>query len=132
MRSSAWSRVVLVAALASAPVLPVAQVHATGDQVLPDLGMLAPTNFSIQSRPKGGRWLRFDSVVVNVGPGRFDAVGSAGTGTSERTVVQRIQLSGGSWDFLEAVETNNSSWAVIEISRKAVTVIASGTQLPPP
>ena len=44
--------------------------------VLPDLGMLPPKDFSIQSRPRGVRWLRFEAVVVNVGPGLFDVYGA--------------------------------------------------------
>jgi hypothetical protein len=35
-------------------------------------------------------------------------------------------------DFLEASETNNQAWAVIRIARKGVSVLESGTQLPPP
>jgi hypothetical protein len=63
-------------ALASAPIAPSPAVLALDESaVLPDLGMLAPENFSIQSRPRGVRWLRFDSVVVNIGPGAFEVLG---------------------------------------------------------
>lgn len=47
-----------------------------GSLILPDLGMLAPKDFSVQQRPRGVRWLRFDTVVVNVGPGVFEVEGS--------------------------------------------------------
>ncbi|MGH2456015.1 MAG: lysyl oxidase family protein [Candidatus Limnocylindria bacterium] len=53
---------------------PVAGAHPE-TSVLPDLVMLAPKDFSIQKRPKGVRWLRFDSVIVNLGPGPFEAYG---------------------------------------------------------
>ncbi len=67
-------------------------------ELKPDLGMLAPKDFSIQSRPRGVRWLRFDTVVVNVGPGLFDVYGhgpadAAGT----LPVAQRIQDGAGGW-----------------------------------
>jgi hypothetical protein len=71
--------------------------HGT-DALLPDLVMLAPTDFSIQQRPRGGRWLRFSTVIVNLGPGAlqvygFDADGA--TVADELSVVQQIQEPGG-------------------------------------
>lgn len=65
--------------------------------VLPDIGMLPPKDFSIQSRPKGVRWLRFDSIVVNVGPGLFEVYGYGPADASERPVTQRIQNDAGGW-----------------------------------
>lgn len=34
-------------------------------------------------------------------------------------------------EFVEANDANNTSWATIRISRKAVTVLSSGTDLAP-
>jgi len=66
--------------------------------VLPDLGTLAPKDFSIQSRPRGVRWLRFDSVVVNVGPGLFDVYGHGpADGNGMLPVMQRVQDGAGGW-----------------------------------
>lgn len=61
--------------------------------VLPDLVMLPPKDFSIQKRPKGVRWLRFDTVIANVGPGAFEAYGSQHPDdpAGRLRVVQRIQ-----------------------------------------
>jgi hypothetical protein len=56
-------------------IAPPMTVALDGTERLPDLGMLPPKDFSIQSRPRGGRWLRFDSVIVNVGPGAFEVEG---------------------------------------------------------
>lgn len=84
---------VLALALTSASLLaPPASVALDGSEVLPDLGMLPPTNFSIQRRPRGDRWLRFDTVVVNMGPGSFDVEGRP-DGATDGTlgVVQRVQ-----------------------------------------
>jgi hypothetical protein len=69
---------------------------------LPDLVMLPPTDFSIQKRPKGTRWLRFDTVVVNLGPGPFDVVGrqDAADPIGTLDVFQRI-----------ATDTSGSAWA---------------------
>lgn len=63
----------LVGALLLAPG-PVAASH-PADVKLPDLGMAPLQDFSIQKRPNGVRWLRFSSIVVNVGVGPFRAVG---------------------------------------------------------
>jgi hypothetical protein len=42
------------------------------DALLPDLGMAPLTNFRIERRPRGERWLRFSAVIVNVGAGPFE------------------------------------------------------------
>jgi hypothetical protein len=69
--------------------------------VLPDLVMLAPKDFSIQKQPKGKRWLRFDTVVVNLGPGPFDVFGRQDPAdpVGMLDVVQRIttDASGSAW-----------------------------------
>ena len=56
--------------------------------------MLPPTDFTIQQRPRGGRWLRFSTVIVNLEPGVFQAYGFDADGASvgdELSVVQQIQ-----------------------------------------
>jgi hypothetical protein len=75
---------------------PVAATHPEGS-VLPDLVMLAPKDFSIEKRPKGKRWLRFDTVIANVGPGAFEVVGGQHPDDPAGTlrVVQRIQGGAG-------------------------------------
>ena len=63
---------------------------------LPDLGMAHPKELSIERTPDGRRLLRFSSVVVNVGAGRFEAHGvrpSAGAATM--SVSQRVFDSAG-------------------------------------
>ncbi|MDP9397028.1 MAG: lysyl oxidase family protein [Actinomycetota bacterium] len=50
--------------------------HRTPRDLLPDLRMAPMTNFSIEETRGGRRLLRFDSVIVNVGKGRFEARGS--------------------------------------------------------
>ena len=79
-------------------IAPPSAVALDASAVLPDLGMLPPKDFSIQSRPRGVRWLRFDTVVVNVGPGQFEAEGR-GPAASDGTlgVVQRVQDGSGGW-----------------------------------
>lgn len=65
----------------------------------PDLAMLPPSDFSIERRPKGGRWLRFDTVVVNKGPGPFDVFGYrlASDETGPLAVVQRLAETDSTW-----------------------------------
>lgn len=86
-------------ALAVSPMAaPGAAVALDASAVLPDLGMLAPKDFSIQSRPRGVRWLRFDSVVVNVGPGLFDVYGQGPADSDGMLpVMQRVQDGVGGW-----------------------------------
>lgn len=85
-----------LALISTSLMAPPATVALDGTEVLPDLGMLPPKDFSIQSRPRGGRWLRFDSVVVNVGPGVFEAEGRGPVvGDELLDVVQRIQTADG-------------------------------------
>jgi hypothetical protein len=76
----------------------VVAAHPEGS-VLPDLVMLAPKDFSVEKRPKGKRWLRFDTVIANVGPGLFEVVGyqHADDPTGTFRVVQRIQDGVGGW-----------------------------------
>ncbi|MGH2357431.1 MAG: lysyl oxidase family protein [Candidatus Limnocylindria bacterium] len=77
---------------------PSAAVALDGSAVLPDLGMLAPKDFSIQTRPRGVRWLRFDSVVVNVGPGLFDVYGQGPADADGMlSVTQRVEDGAGGW-----------------------------------
>ncbi|WP_119068834.1 lysyl oxidase family protein [Rubrobacter indicoceani] len=63
--------------------------------VLPDIGMAHLGNFRVQYTG-GKRLLRFDSVVVNTGPGRFEVRGSRpNSGASTMTVSQHVYNSSG-------------------------------------
>lgn len=94
---SSWQRVLVAAVVVGAQLIPVRSAVAVDGTVLPDIGMLAPKDFSIQTRPRGVRLLRFDSVVVNVGPGLFDVEGQPPSGSGDRPVLQNLQLSTGGW-----------------------------------
>ena len=70
-------------------------VTAPGDR-LPDLRMAPMTDFSVEETADGERLLRFDSVIVNVGKGRFEARGSRpNRGTALMSTKQRIYNSAG-------------------------------------
>jgi hypothetical protein len=99
MRTARPVALLLALSLLSAPLaMPGSAVALDASAVLPDLGMLPPTDFSIQSRPRGVRWLRFDSVVVNVGPGLFDVYGHGPADASGMLpVTQRVQDGAGGW-----------------------------------
>lgn len=85
-----------LALVASSLAAPSASVALDGTERLPDIGMLPPKDFSIQSRPRGVRWLRFDSVVVNVGPGVFEAEGRGPVvGDRLGSVVQLVETADG-------------------------------------
>lgn len=95
-----WLATVLSGMLAVAQLAvagPVAANH-PDTSLLPDLVMLAPKDFSVEKRPKGKRWLRFDTVIANVGPGRFEVYGFQHPDDPAGTlrVVQRIEGGAGS------------------------------------
>jgi hypothetical protein len=66
---------------------------------LPDLGMGAVTNLSIDTTTiSGHRLLRFRTLIANVGLGPFETIGSRpDTSVSEMTVTQRIYDDAGSY-----------------------------------
>ena len=69
--------------------------HPTGS-FLPDLGMAPLTDFSIQKRPKGARYLRFTAIIVNVGAGPFQAYGYDKNAVGHLKVDQEI-WTGSTW-----------------------------------
>lgn len=98
MRARRLMTLLMALAVAATPfTTPRPAVGLDAAAVLPDLGMLAPKDFSIQSRPRGVRWLRFDTVVVNVGPGLFEVYGHGPADASDRPVTQRVQDGAGGW-----------------------------------
>jgi len=84
----------LLAVMAMSP-LPVGATH-TGTALLPDLGMAPLVNFSVERRPHGVRWLRFTTVIVNVGAGPFQVYGHTAQAGGEQLVDQQIR-DGGAW-----------------------------------
>jgi hypothetical protein len=64
----------------------------------PDLRMAKLQNLQIQNTTDGRKLLRFDSIIVNVGAGSFEARGSRpDTNTAEMTVNQRIYDDAGGY-----------------------------------
>ncbi len=67
-------------------------------QLLPDLTMLQPNEFRLELLSGGVRRLRFSTYIVNLGPGRFDVIGSdpdPADSTKLTRVTQRLEQSGG-------------------------------------
>jgi hypothetical protein len=98
--------------------------------VLPDLVMLAPKDFSVQKQAKGKRWLRFDTVVINLGPGPFDVYGYQHPDDAVGTfrVVQRFaDVDGSSWATqpTDAVMTysgdGHNHWHVVGLQEWTLT-----------
>lgn len=54
----------------------------TTTALLPDLVMLQPGDFRLERKPGGVRWLRFSTVIANVGDGPFDVYGYEPTGAA--------------------------------------------------
>lgn len=94
-------RLALALALLAIAIGPAASVRAgQSPEKLPDLAMLAPFDFHIETNG-GQRLLRFSTVQVNVGPGRYRIVGSDEDGTADQgdilSVVQWIKHEDGTW-----------------------------------
>lgn len=67
--------------------------------LLPDLGMAPLEDFKVERRGTGVTWLRFSTIIVNVGDGPFEVYGypAAGDSTERRSdVEQRIFNADGS------------------------------------
>jgi Lysyl oxidase len=96
-RPAALLLVTLTVALALALNQPSAAV-AAADR-LPDLGMARLRDLSVDTTTTPGRrLLRFTTVIVNVGAGPFETIGSrASTSTAQMTVRQRIFNDAGSY-----------------------------------
>jgi hypothetical protein len=60
------------------------------DDRLPDLGMAHPKHLRIETTSDGRKLLRFSSIIVNVGAGKFELRGQRADGASTMTVQQRI------------------------------------------
>lgn len=76
----------------------VATAEHSPSAVLPDLAMLQPSEFQLETGSGGLRRLRFSTSIVNLGPGRFEAYGSEpdpGDPTRLTRVTQRLQQNGG-------------------------------------
>ncbi|WJZ65503.1 lysyl oxidase family protein [Kocuria rosea] len=100
---------------------------------LPDLGVAAPTNFSIDTKTiPGKRLLRFDTVIVNVGSGAFQLEGT-GSGGSMSTVRQRIFDSNGTSVLGDTVGTDmyfagdgHSHWHVRDLATYTLNRLDNG------
>ena len=96
-------RLALALALAAIAIGPAATVRAGQSPAkLPDLAMLPPFDFTIDTTTQAGRrLLRFSTVQVNVGPGRFRILGFDSDGTANQgdvlSVVQWIKHEDGTW-----------------------------------
>jgi hypothetical protein len=142
-RKRSLASAVFVAALVVTVPAPAVATHPPVEAGLPDIGMLPPTDFSIQSRPRGQRWLRFDTVIVNIGPGPFQVYGhdDLTDATSKHAVVQEV-WDGTSWaeQPTEAVMSysgdghdhwhveNLQDWTIVNANDAAARVLAKGAK----
>jgi len=108
-------RLALVLALMAIAVGPAAVVRAgVSPEKLPDLAMLPPFDFHLETTGDDRRLLRFSTVSVNVGPGRFRIYGiDADDGVADHedilSVVQMIKHEDGSWSQRDT--TAKMSWS---------------------
>jgi hypothetical protein len=93
--------VLLLCAAAAATLVVVLAVAASkpagaATDLLPDLRMARLQDLQIQST-SGRKLLRFDTIIVNVGAGRFEARGSRPNTTTSMAVAQRIYNDAGGY-----------------------------------
>ncbi len=91
--------VLMAGALAMLALLVSSAPAGAADDRLPDLGMAHPKDLRIESASDGRKLLRFSSIIVNVGAGKFEVHGQRAAGASTMTTQQRIfDSAGGSRD----------------------------------
>jgi hypothetical protein len=91
--------VATAAAVALAVLAAASKPAGAATDVLPDLRMAKLQDLQIQST-SGRKLLRFDSIIVNVGAGSFEARGSRSSTSAPMTVTQRIYNDAGGYRAL--------------------------------
>jgi hypothetical protein len=85
------------AAVALAVLAAASKPAGAATELLPDLRMARLQDLDIENTSGGRKLLRFDSIVVNVGAGRFEARGSRPNTATSMTVRQRIYNNAGGY-----------------------------------
>ena len=130
LQAIALSLVLMLSVLGAA-----APAEAATDR-LPDLRMRHFTSLRIQSTTDGRRLLRFTSVVVNAGVGRFEALGRRpDTATKLMTVSQRIYNSDGGYRTVSTPAVmffegdGHNHWHVRDLETFTLSRIDNGTKV---
>ena len=128
---------VLVLAVAAAIVALLVVAHApagAANDSLPDLRMARLQNLHIQNTD-GRKLLRFDSIVVNVGAGGFEARGSRTDTSTDMTVRQRIFDTAGSSRYRDTAARmyfggdGHDHWHLRDMEDFALTRLDSGSKV---
>jgi Lysyl oxidase len=110
--------------------------EATSPERLPDLRMLKPSNFYIQTTSTGDKRLRFQTVIWNAGPGKFGVkMARPDTTTKRMTVSQRVYRSDGTWRSVSVPDTygfyagdGHNHWHLYRLQRFTIRAVnADGT-----
>jgi hypothetical protein len=103
--------VIALAALALSPGYGSDRAALAATSILPDLAMVPPFDFRIETNGAGQKLLRFSTVVVNVGKGPFQLIGYDSDGATigdTLSVRQQIKRSNGNW--IERATTASMEW----------------------
>jgi len=134
-------RAVVLLCAAAAATLVVALAVATSKPAgaatdrLPDLRMARLVNLQIQNTTDGRKLLRFDSIIVNVGAGKFEAHGSRRNTTSSMTVTQRIYNDAGGYRDLPTTAQmyfagdGHNHWHLRDLETYALTRLDNGVKV---
>ncbi len=134
------TRTLFAVALAAAALLQAAGRTASAAPVerLPDLRMESLRDFSIQRTTSGEKRLRFTTIIVNSGPGRFEARGyRASTSTARMSVTQRTYNSDGTVarnlpvdpakTWMEWADDDHDHWHVKRLQKFTLRPVVNGT-----
>lgn len=80
------------------PTQPLARATVDLSPLLPDLRMLPPADFMIETTPDGTRLLRLTNYIMNWGPGRLEVMGVSDAVTQRTVVTQHIYRGNGLYE----------------------------------
>jgi hypothetical protein len=105
--------------------------------LLPDLAMARPTNFTIDtSTISGHRLLRYSALIVNIGSGRFEIEGQRSSTTASMSVSQRIYNDAGGSSTISLPNATmfyagdgHNHWHLANLESGTLTRLDNGSQV---
>ena len=113
-RAGALALGLSLAAVAAGPAAQSARAAVPAASLLPDLAMLAPTEFRLETGPGGERLLRFTTMIVNIGRGVLQMYGydeTDGMADIGDTLAVRQQIRQPDGSFVERQTTAKMTWS---------------------
>jgi hypothetical protein len=122
-----------LAALLALPLILLSPGSAAGaTDRLPDIGMAHLRDLRITTTSSGQKQLRFSTIIVNVGSGRFEVRGTRASGSSTMTLKQRIYNDAGGYRTVSTSAVayfagdGHSHWHVRNLETYTLTRLDNG------